>query len=119
MMPLLQLQQTIDWNNIRGNTPDTLNLSLEIAMLQEELNEFASATTRVDQFDALLDLIFVLVGTLGKLGISAHQIVDGYDAVLAANNKKSRTKNEQGKITKPADFVGPEAQLAAILSTVY
>lgn len=119
MISTIQLQQTIDWNTVRGNTPDTLDLNLEYKMLQEELDEFVDAETRIDQFDALLDLTFVLVGTLGKLGITAHQISEGYDAVLAANNKKSREKNEHGKITKPADFVGPEADLARILSAVY
>lgn len=116
MISIIQIQQTLDWNKIRGNTPDTLNLALEADMLREEVQEFVDATSTVDQFDALLDLTFVLVGTLGKLGISAQQISDGYDAVLEANNKKSTTKNAAGKITKPADFVGPEAKLKTILN---
>jgi len=37
-------------------------------------------------------------------------------AVTAANNTKSSTKNEQGKITKPKDFVGPEATIEKILN---
>lgn len=116
MISIIQIQQTLDWNKLRGNTPDTLDLTLEAAMLREEVQEFVDADGIVDQFDALLDLTFVLVGTLGKLGISAQQISDGYDAVLEANNKKSTAKNAAGKITKPSDFVGPEAKLRAILN---
>ena len=38
-----QIERTIYWNTVRGNTPDTLNYQLEIDMLQEELNEFKLA----------------------------------------------------------------------------
>ena len=33
-----QIERTIEWNELRGNTPDTLDYQLEIDMLQEELN---------------------------------------------------------------------------------
>lgn len=113
--PDLSIESTVEWNQIRGNTPDTFDINLEIAMLKEELNEFIEATTDVDRFDALLDLKFVLIGTLSKMGLDANQIRRGYSAVLSANNTKSKTKNAAGKITKPANFVGPEAKLQAIL----
>ena len=111
-----QIERTISWNTLRGNTPDTLDWNLEIAMLHEELNELAQATTNVDRFDALLDLKFVLLGSLGKMALSAHQIVDGYEAVISANETKAATKNAAGKITKPDDFVGPESKLQVILA---
>jgi hypothetical protein len=44
--------------------------------------------------------------------------VDGYEAVIAANETKSATRNSAGKITKPANFVGPEAQLQLILDRI-
>ena len=114
-----QIERTIYWNTVRGNTPDTLNYQLEIDMLQEELNEFKLAVEQGDKvamFDALLDLDFVRIGTLGKMQIDAYMQVDGYEAVLKANESKSSSKNATGKITKPADFVGPEAKLEAILN---
>ena len=37
-------------------------------------------------------------------------------AVTAANNTKSSTKNAEGKITKPANFVGPEGMIRRILN---
>ena len=115
-----QIERTIKWNTIRGNTPDTLDYQLEIDMLQEELNEFKLAVAegdRVAMFDALLDLDFVRIGTLGKMQIDAYTQVDGYEAVLKANESKSSTKNAAGKKTKPADFVGPEAELQLLLDS--
>ena len=112
------IERTVNWNNIRGNTPDTLDYQLEIDMLQEELDEFVLAVKEGDKvamFDALLDLDFVRIGTLSKMGILAEQQVDGYEAVIRANEQKSSTKNAAGKITKPLNFVGPEAVLAKIL----
>lgn len=111
-----QIVRTIDWNILRGNTPDTLSWDLEIDMLQEELNELKDSAQDVDRFDALLDLQFVLIGSLSKMGLTSQQIVDGYEAVISANETKSATKNEAGKITKPSNFVGPESKLQEILT---
>ena len=114
-----QIERTIKWNTVRGNTPDTLDYQLEIDMLQEELNEFKLAVeqnNKVAMFDALLDLDFVRIGTLGKMQIDPYTQVDGYEAVLKANESKSSTKNAAGKITKPDNFTGPEAELAKLLS---
>ena len=89
-------------------------------MLQEELDEFKEAVEKKDEvamFDALLDLDFVRIGTLGKMQIDPYTQVDGYEAVLRANESKSSTKNSAGKITKPEDFVGPEAQLRKLLDS--
>ena len=116
-----QIERTIEWNELRGNTPDTLDYQLEIDMLQEELNEFKLAVAegnRVAMFDALLDLDFVRIGTLGKMQLNAHTQVDGYEAVLKANESKSATKNEAGKITKPEGFVGPEVKLQELLDGI-
>lgn len=113
-----QIERTVEWNKLRGNTPSTLNYQLEIDMLQEELDEFKLAVEQNDlvgMFDALLDLDFVRIGTLGKMNINPYAQVDGYEAVLQANESKSSSKNAAGKITKPADFVGPEPLLGKIL----
>ena len=115
-----QIERTIKWNTVRGNTPDTLDYQLEIDMLQEELNEFKLAVEQDDKvamFDALLDLDFVRIGALGKMGIDPYTQVDGYEAVLKANESKSSTKNSIGKITKPDDFVGPESELRLLLDS--
>lgn len=114
-----QLIRTQKWNTLRGNTPDTIDWKLELDMLQEELDELREAVEvndRVAQFDAMLDLKFVLYGTIGKAGITPEQEVEGYEAVLRANESKSSTKNAAGKITKPDNFIGPEAELLQILN---
>jgi predicted HAD superfamily Cof-like phosphohydrolase len=114
------IERTIEWNTVRGNTPDTLDYQLEIYMLQEELDEFKLAVEQNDtvaMFDALLDLDFVRVGTLGKMGIGPSTQVAGYEAVLQANESKSSVKNAAGKITKPDNFVGPEPRLQELLDS--
>ncbi len=97
-----QLVRTYNWNRIRGNTPVTLDWGLEIAMLQEELNELSEAIKNNNQvaiFDAILDIKFVLNGTEYKFGITPEISIAGYEAVLEANESKSSTKNAAGKIT--------------------
>ena len=118
-----QIERTIEWNELRGNTPDTLDYQLEIDMLQEELNEFKLAVAegnRVAMFDALLDLDFVRIGTLGKMQINAHTQVDGYEAVLKANESKSAIKNAAGKILKPDNWekYSPEVKLQELLDGI-
>jgi len=112
------LEGTIKWNKDRGLTPESLNLKLELDMLQEELNEFREAIIQDDKvamFDSLIDLQYVLVGSMYKLGINAEMQVDGYSAVLEANKTKLADKSPKGKITKPKDFKGPEPILKQIL----
>lgn len=115
-----QIKRTIAWNEVRGNSTDTLDWNLEIDMLQEELNELKFAvekSSNVDIFDALLDLKFVLIGSLGKMGLSYKDVINGYEFVLQKNETKSKTKDSNGKITKPIGFVGPEKDLQKILES--
>lgn len=115
-----QIKRTIEWNEVRGNYTNTLDWNLEIDMLQEELNELKLAvekSSNVDIFDALLDLKFVLIGSLGKMGLSYEDVINGYEFVLQKNETKSKTKDLNGKITKPIGFVGPEKDLQKILES--
>ena len=115
-----QIKRTIEWYEIRGNSTETLDWNLEIDMLQEELNELKLAvekSSNVDIFDALLDLKFVLIGSLGKMGLSYKDVINGYEFVLQKNETKSKTKDSNGKITKPIGFVGPEKDLQKILES--
>ena len=75
----------------------------------------ATPITEVDSFDAYLDIIYVAIGELHKLGLRPPQIVDGLQLVHNANLAKSGNKDATGKVTKPTDFVGPEAGLQLIL----
>ena len=114
-----QLEQTIRWNTIRGNTPDTYSKDLEVSMLQEELNEYKEATDLSNTVKELLDILFVTYGTLSKLGLPSTAIVECYGTVIQSNNQKSKTKNAAGKITKSVNFVKAEPQIAKILKKYF
>jgi len=87
------------------------------AML-EELNEYIAATTLVDQYDALLDLIVFAVGTLERHGFP---LLAGFEKVMEANMTKELGQNGNKRggfkrdLDKPAGCTAPEAQLQLIL----
>jgi len=84
-------------------------------MLNEEVQEFKQAKKPVDQLDALLDLIYVSIGSLHKLGLSSPQMIEALQIVQDANAQKSGSKNADGKVTKPKNFIPPEEKLQEIL----
>jgi predicted HAD superfamily Cof-like phosphohydrolase len=106
------------WNKTRDNM--RFSPSLEYSMLYEEVDEFLEAgviNDKVAMADALADVIVVAVGGLYKLVEGdTDKFIGIMDAVTAANNTKSSKKNSAGKITKPDNFVGPEAKIKEILN---
>ncbi len=109
------LERTVKWNKDRGNTPETLDWSLEINMIKEELDELKEAKTDVDRLDALEDLKFVLTGSESKMGLTPYQIVEATEIVVSANESKGSKKDSNGKIIKNEDFTNPEPLLQEIL----
>ena len=111
------IQEVQEWNETRDNLD--YNCIREVGMLKEELVELEDAWTDEDivaQADALADLLVVATGGLYKLtGGDMYKFNDIMVAVTAANNTKSDTKDANGKITKPKNFVGPESMIKAIL----
>ena len=72
--------------------------------------------TDVDRLDKAIDAIVFAVGSIAKLGLTPPQIREAIEIVTTANLQKlSMPKDEFGKLTKPANFVGPETKLQAIL----
>ena len=72
--------------------------------------------TDVDRLDKAIDAIVFAVGSIAKLGLTPPQIREAIEIVTTANLQKlSMPKDEFGKLTKPADFVGPEAKLQELL----
>lgn len=70
----------------------------------------------VDRLDKAIDAIIFAIGSIAKLGLTPQQIATAISIVTSANLQKlSMPKDEFGKLTKPVDFVGPEAQLQALL----
>lgn len=84
--------------------------------MQEELTEFLFAKTVVDQADAMIDLIYLAIGTLVELGVKPEKL---FEIVHNANmsklwpDGKVHTNPENGKIIKPPTFVRPEPLLEA------
>ena len=72
----------------------------------------------VNQADALCDVVFVAVGGLYKLFGDAELVNRALTEVICANEQKSKEKDENGKITKPADFVGPEEELLNLVRSI-
>ena len=72
--------------------------------------------TDVDRLDKAIDAIVFAVGSIAKLGLTPLQIREAIEIVTTANLQKlSMPKDEFGKLTKPADFIGPEAKLQELL----
>lgn len=70
----------------------------------------------VDRLDKACDAVIFAVGSMTKLGLNPQQITKALNTVMQCNLAKlDMHKDEFGKITKPANFVGPEAKLQAIL----
>ncbi len=90
-----------------------------IAFMLEELIEYIEAETLVDQFDALLDLIYMAAGT----GVQQRLPMNaGWNVVHGANMGKVRgpdlpVRNEHGKVQKPEGWVAPQEKLQALLNT--
>lgn len=109
------IENICEWNETRGLTDGPIDVSLEYAMIKEELLELLIADTRVDVADALADIIFVAVGSLYKLTKDVNKTKDILMVVQAANDTKTND-TLGGKITKPEGFVGPESLIEVIIN---
>lgn len=70
----------------------------------------------VERLDKHIDSIIFSIGSIAKLGLTPQQIATAISIVTSANLQKlSMSKDEFGKLQKPADFIGPEVKLQAIL----
>ena len=72
----------------------------------------------VDRLDKACDAVVFAIGSMAKLGLDQHAIKKALNIVMKANFTKLGQKvDHAGKLGKPADFVGPEAELQALLYT--
>ena len=70
----------------------------------------------VERLDKAIDAIVFALGSIYKLKLTPEQASRAISVVCEANLQKlSMPKDEHGKLTKPADFIGPEVKLQAIL----
>lgn len=79
-------------------------------------DETFTGISDVDRLDKAIDALVFAVGSMSKLKLTPEQITKAISVVTQANLQKlSMPKDEFGKLTKPADFIGPEVQLQSIL----
>ena len=117
------------WNNPRGVFKPTAGAAM---LIEEALELIGAANPRahsrefvaqvilspvepVEQFDALLDSLYIAIGELHKFGATPEAIVEGLQVVHDKNVEKTGTKDATGKVVKPEGFVGPEKDLQVIL----
>jgi predicted HAD superfamily Cof-like phosphohydrolase len=102
----------------RPDAPSSLNKELydfRIKFLQEELDEYKHAVETGDlekQFDALLDLVYVAIGTADLQGFPWEE---GWAEVQRSNMTKERAKTAAeskrgyvGDVIKPPGWRGPD-----------
>ena len=112
---LLMAKQKVMLKYASDNELDPYEEATFTKMSEDDKNTMYK-NIRVEEADALADTIFVAVGGLYKLtGGSLVKTGKILSAVLEANEKKGKDK-ENGKITKPKDFVGPETYIMEILN---
>lgn len=104
------------------DTKPTFQLPVEfgqrVDFMLEEIEELGLAycdNDLVKVADALADLVYVAVGTAHMMGIPFDEV---FKVVHAANMQKIRGMTKRGMIydaVKPEGWVGPEAEIKAIL----
>ena len=106
----------IHWNHQRYN--QDFDHSLTFKLLDEELAEFNDAETDVDKLDALVDIVYVAIGAMWKLGLTKWHINEAIQVVCDANDSKTVRKTAahlKANIYKGDFFVPPEPALQEIL----
>jgi hypothetical protein len=70
----------------------------------------------VNRLDKACDSVVYAIGSMAKLGLSPQEVTTALNIVMKKNFEKLNCpKDEYGKLTKPKDFVGPEAELQLLL----
>lgn len=80
--------------------------------MQEEIDEFWKANTKVDQLDALVDLMIFALGTVERLGFS-EVFYTAFERVMQANMKKVMSASDAHRaysknLKKPEGWVAPD-----------
>lgn len=100
------------WADTPGHLT-TRKLVERIEFMSEELDEFIDAAHKQDlaqQADALVDLVYVALGTAVQLGLPWQAL---WDDVQAANMRKIRGMTKRGHqvdVSKPPGWVGPQTE---------
>lgn len=122
---MLDIPKVIERNEKFGNRRWNIDCLLEYKLLEEEFEETAKWllvcwTTNIDKtdnykeakkeiIDWCIDIMFVVIWTLHKLGLTSDQITQAFDIVCESNMSKLWAwKDENGKVKKWENFVQPD-----------
>lgn len=99
-----------------GQTTDTFNqeqYGMYLALIDEEVSELTAAmidSDRVEQLDALIDIIVVAIGAIHSMGADGEgawkEVMSTNFAKIDSETGKVR-KREDGKVLKPLGWVAP------------
>jgi predicted HAD superfamily Cof-like phosphohydrolase len=104
------------WNSLRYKQEYDNRLTYKL--LDEEVEELHQAKTDVDKLDALVDILYVAVGGMWKLGLSPEQIEAAINVVCDSNDSKTAkatASHIKANIDKGEGFIRPEPRLQEIL----
>ena len=82
-------------------------------LISEEFNELVASTTKVDDLDALIDILVVTIGAIHSLGVDAEgawkEVMRTNFAKIDRDTGKVR-KREDGKVLKPVGWTPPNLE---------
>jgi predicted HAD superfamily Cof-like phosphohydrolase len=82
-------------------------------LINEEFNELVDSKTKVDDLDALIDILVVTIGAIHSLGVDAEgawkEVMSTNFAKIDSETGKVR-KREDGKVLKPTGWTAPELE---------
>lgn len=112
------IKRIIDWNKARY--AQEFNHELAYNLLHEELGEFLVASEDVDRLDALIDIVYVAIGAIWKLGLDEQQIRTAIHIVCSSNESKSVAKTashiKANGTDKGPNYFKPEPFLQEVLN---
>ena len=84
---------------------------------KDSVQNITPPITDVDRLDKACDAIVYAIGSIAKLGLDHHGITKALNIVNNTNKAKlGMARDKHGKLLKPTNFTGPEAELAKLLS---
>lgn len=96
---------------------DGERVALRARWMREEIDEFTSAQSVIDQADAMIDLIYFALGTLVEAGVDAETV---FAVVHSANMQKfdagALITGPDGKVEKPEGWASPEESIRAAIA---
>lgn len=133
MINVFKMVKEFNDNIIKLKSSDTLSLDRYLwfkGVVKEEVLEFQSARyemnnqyiprikARVDMLDALIDLIYFIIGRVQELGFTEDEFYTHFKYVHQANMTKQKGNKGRGSDTdaiKPQGWTGPETKMIKYL----